>query len=187
MGNIKNRVGETYGHWIVIAHDDEQTALTKKHYWLCECDCGCGTRKSIRGDALSQVVVGGCNNMTMKNPKICEKCGNEFYPKKQAKTRHFCYDCVSEEDYDNGAAVRRKVKQWALEYKGNGCSRCGYNKCTAALEFHHLDMNEKEFILSSRDIKFHWPVIQKELDKCILVCANCHRELHNMEESDNNE
>ena len=87
MGVIKNRVGETHGHWIVIAHDDEQSTATKKQYWICECDCGCGTRKSIRGDSLHSIIVGGCNNMTMKEPKICEKCGDKFYPKKQANSR----------------------------------------------------------------------------------------------------
>lgn len=184
MGVIKNRVGETHGHWIVIAHDDEQSTATKKQYWICECDCGCGTRKSIRGDSLHSIIVGGCNNMTMKEPKICEKCGDKFYPKKQAKTRRFCYNCVSEEDYDNGSAIRRKIKQWALEYKGCVCSKCGYNKCSAALDFHHVDMNEKEFNLSARDIKFDWEAIKKELDKCIVLCANCHREIHNAKGED---
>ena len=78
--------------------------------------------------------------------------------------------------------MRRKVKQWALEYKGNACSRCGYNKCSAALDFHHINMDEKEFNLSARDLKLHWPSIQKELDKCELLCANCHREIHNAKE-----
>lgn len=177
MGAIKNRIGEHYGHWTVIAHDDERTKETKKQYWLCECDCGCGTQKSIRTDALTQIKVGGCNNMVMTTSKTCERCGQEFYPKKQAKQRKFCYDCMPEEDY-TGAELRRRVKLWGLEYKGAKCSICGYDKCVAALDFHHTNMDEKEFNLSSRNLKFDWEKIKEELDKCVVVCANCHRELH---------
>lgn len=42
-------------------YDIERSAQTKKTYWICECDCGCGTIKSIRADALGQVIVGGCD------------------------------------------------------------------------------------------------------------------------------
>ena len=73
---------------------------------------------------------------------------------------------------------RDKVKQLALLYKGNKCSMCGYNKCIGALEFHHLDPEEKEFGVSKDGYTRSWKVIKEELDKCILVCANCHREIH---------
>jgi len=68
-------------------------------------------------------------------------------------------------------------KQTAIEYKGGKCCKCGYNKYIGALEFHHTNPKEKEFDwktirLVSKD-KFY-----KELDKCILLCANCHREEH---------
>ena len=64
-----------------------------------------------------------------------------------------------------------------IEYKGNKCEKCGYNKNIAALEFHHLDPNTKKFTLS--DTHHNWEETKEELDKCILVCSNCHRELHN--------
>ncbi|MBI4208539.1 MAG: hypothetical protein HY538_02385 [Deltaproteobacteria bacterium] len=79
------------------------------------------------------------------------------------------------------AAVRRrrkKVRQMALEYKGNRCSRCGYDRCAEALEFHHLDSSEKDFGISDRGYTRSWRKIREELDKCVLICANCHRELH---------
>ena len=122
--------------------------------------------------------MGGCDAMLMTKSKQCEKCGKDFYPKKQAKKRRFCYDCFPEEDASRNL-VRQKIKQWSLEYKGTKCSKCGYNKCTAALDFHHINMEEKEFSLSDRELKFDWPAIKKELDKCIVLCANCHREEHN--------
>ncbi len=71
----------------------------------------------------------------------------------------------------------KQRKLFAVDYKGGKCSKCGYDKCVGALEFHHLDPSEKEA---------HWQKMRlwsksrllKELDKCILLCANCHREIH---------
>lgn len=92
----------------------------------------------------------------------------------------YCYDCLPEEHY-TGAQLRNRIKKWALEYKGNKCEICGYNKCEEALEFHHLNPNEKDFCISDRDIKLNWLKIKEELDKCQLVCANYHREIHSKE------
>lgn len=76
-------------------------------------------------------------------------------------------------------ARRRKViRQLALKYKGNQCSICGYNKCLQALEFHYLESSKKDFGISASGYTRSWKVILKELDKCLLLCANCHREVH---------
>lgn len=67
-----------------------------------------------------------------------------------------------------------------VQVLGGSCSKCGYKKNLAALEFHHIDPLVKEFKLDSRRISnTSEENIQKELRKCILLCANCHRELHN--------
>lgn len=71
---------------------------------------------------------------------------------------------------------RKNLRQQAVEYKGGKCIFCGYNKYIGTLEFHHF--SKKNFGLSEKGITRSWDKIQKELDKCILVCANCHRELH---------
>jgi predicted transcriptional regulator len=76
---------------------------------------------------------------------------------------------------------RKKIKKLAIDYKGGSCQRCGYNKCDGALEFHHLDPTKKDFSISSSGNTRAWEVIKKELDKCIMVCANCHREIHEEE------
>ena len=73
--------------------------------------------------------------------------------------------------------VALKIK--ALKYKGNKCSICNYDKCKDALEFHHINPLEKEFGIANRIIR-SWVKVKNELDKCILLCANCHRELHNI-------
>lgn len=73
---------------------------------------------------------------------------------------------------------RKKIKEMAIEYMGGCCRECGYKKCIAALEFHHLDPTKKDFSLSNRGYCRSWEKVKKELDKCIMVCANCHREIH---------
>lgn len=80
--------------------------------------------------------------------------------------------------YEYVQARRVRVKEKALEYKGNSCCKCGYGRCKKALEFHHVDPSEKDFELSSKWHNKSWDLIKAELDKCILVCANCHREIH---------
>ena len=73
---------------------------------------------------------------------------------------------------------RKAIRQKALEYKGARCQRCGYNRCMEALEFHHLDSSLKDFGISSKGYTRSWAKIREELDKCMLLCANCHREIH---------
>ena len=76
------------------------------------------------------------------------------------------------------ARRRKKLREKAVEYKGGKCIFCAYNRCQAALDFHHLDPKQKEFGVSLDGITRSWERIIKELDKCILVCSNCHREIH---------
>jgi len=76
------------------------------------------------------------------------------------------------------AKRRRKIRDLAVQYKGGKCQICGYNKCPQALEFHHLSPNGKDFGISDKGYTRSWTRVQKEIDKCILVCANCHREIH---------
>ena len=73
---------------------------------------------------------------------------------------------------------RDKIKRMAVQYKGGKCCICGYNKYIGALEFHHLDPNQKDFSIGSKGYTRSFDKVKKELDKCICVCANCHREIH---------
>ena len=68
-----------------------------------------------------------------------------------------------------------------VEHKGGRCSICGYNKNIAALEFHHLDKDSKVTEIASFKNSSMSEKVIKELDKCILVCSNCHREIHSDE------
>lgn len=72
---------------------------------------------------------------------------------------------------------RRSLKRIAVMYKGGKCNECGYSKSLKALDFHHIEPSHKDFVISSRkDSTFD--AIKSELDKCILLCSNCHREEH---------
>lgn len=66
----------------------------------------------------------------------------------------------------------------AIEYKGGCCIGCGYKRSVAALDFHHLDPAKKDFGLGMNGLTRSWQKTKEELDKCILVCSNCHREVH---------
>lgn len=76
------------------------------------------------------------------------------------------------------AKRRKMLMHKALEYKGGQCMICGYRKCKRALTFHHVDPRTKSFGLSARGITRSWEKVKAELDKCILLCANCHAEVH---------
>lgn len=74
------------------------------------------------------------------------------------------------------AQKRRELRERALAYKGGKCEICGYSKSPAAMDFHHIELADKEFTISSRMTS--WDAIVKELDKTALLCATCHREVH---------
>jgi 5-methylcytosine-specific restriction endonuclease McrA len=74
---------------------------------------------------------------------------------------------------------RRKNIRWkAIAYKGGRCQICSYDRCAEALEFHHLNSSRKDFGISSKGYTRSWNKVLEELEKCILLCANCHREIH---------
>ena len=76
------------------------------------------------------------------------------------------------------AKRRKKIRKLAIEYKGGKCMLCGYDRCLQALEFHHLRNTGKDFSISDKGYTRSWERVKREINKCILVCANCHRELH---------
>lgn len=74
---------------------------------------------------------------------------------------------------------RNKTKLRMIEAFGSKCATCGYSRCIAALEFHHLDPTKKEFGPGAlRASSSSWQKICDELRKCVMLCANCHREFH---------
>jgi hypothetical protein len=77
---------------------------------------------------------------------------------------------------------RRKAKQKLIDYKGGKCQICGYSKnCPSAYDFHHRNPEEKEFGIGGHKVTLSWEKLKKEVDKCDLLCKNCHAEVHENE------
>ena len=116
--------------------------------------------------------------------KICVYCQKEFevISRQGGMNRKVCYECIpdglekGDRQKRERAIIRQKINQQKVK---RGCDICGYNKCPTALEWHHENDN-KNFnpgdIIKGTAVSFE--KYQQEVDKCILVCANCHREIH---------
>lgn len=79
--------------------------------------------------------------------------------------------------YERVKSFRQRQKENIIYVMGGKCACCGYNKCNTALELHHLDPSEKDFTFS-KNTNRAWQTVIQELPKTIMVCANCHREIH---------
>ena len=79
-------------------------------------------------------------------------------------------------------ALRKAMKKEAVKRFGGKCQRCGYDKCIGALSFHHLDPSQKDFGLAQNGNTHSWEEYWEEAQKCQLLCANCHAEIHNEED-----
>jgi len=73
---------------------------------------------------------------------------------------------------------RQQLREKLILYKGGQCQICGYKKYNGALECHHINNHSKLFGLSAKGLTRSWNAIKKEADKCLLVCSNCHKEIH---------
>ena len=114
--------------------------------------------------------------------KFCEICEEKFETK--SSTRIYCYKCSGDSTrQDNNTRkhqktiLRRSMKLQAVKLLGGKCCKCGYDRCIDALEFHHENQDEKEFKLGSGNT-MSCENYKSEALKCILVCSNCHKEIH---------
>ena len=72
---------------------------------------------------------------------------------------------------------RRQLKRILVEEAGGRCVICGYDRCMAALEFHHVDPSTKRFHLGLRGLTRSLAALREEASKCVLLCSNCHAEV----------
>lgn len=129
--------------------------------------------------------------------KTCAKCLevkslSEFYKDKVNVSgyRSWCKACMKQDSktlyHTDGSAgklrniktleARKLLKQELVTLAGGCCSRCGYNRSISALDFHHIN-NDKEGTIANL-MTFSPDKAREEARKCLLLCANCHREHH---------
>ena len=117
--------------------------------------------------------------MVMSKNITCVKCGKKLTGK---QTKYCSSSCKNDQHQSylaqQARGLRRKLD--LIQKFGGKCSVCGYNKNSSALDFHHINPKEKLFALDLRSLSNRkQSVIDLEVKKCILVCRNCHSELHN--------
>jgi NAD-dependent dihydropyrimidine dehydrogenase PreA subunit len=128
-------------------------------------------------------MVGKMAKGKIKNPQWikckCQYCGKEFnYYRDSSTYRKACYECIPEGANQDASLLRRLIKKKAVHCKGNKCECCGNTYPYMVYDFHHINPSEKDFSLGDKVSTVKWDLVQKEIDKCILVCANCHRMIH---------
>lgn len=113
---------------------------------------------------------------------ICDYCATEFEVSKKGsggKNRLFCFSCLPEGlPRDERNRIRHKLYgARTREYKeSKGCALCGYSAFGGALEWHHPEDNKDG---NAADVvRRSWAAYLEEVSKCVLLCACCHREVH---------
>lgn len=151
------KCGKLIGREIEVNSIIKKVSRTRRHCFDCIAFCYQNERRlEIKGNE-KLLICKSCNKpfCSIKGNLVCGSC--------RANNRRF------------------KFKKSCLEYKGSKCKICGYNKCVEALAFHHRNPEDKLFGISGSHCR-KWPDVQKELDKCDLLCHNCHVETHCQDE-----
>ena len=129
-----------------------------------------------------QIYYNECNSLRKVSKKFnyCTKTISKYLKVNSPNYSNLTtdeYNKKRKKDISNAVMKWRQDKKIKLvDYKGGCCQVCKYNKSIGALEFHHVDSNEKDFTISSKSYAFER--LKKEVDKCVLLCSNCHIEVH---------
>ena len=141
------------------------------------------------GKRLSVAVQTLRDEQYQKGYHYCTKC-RQFKPigefRRQSDTRYglgyWCTPCWQSVEHteqwrQRGRESKRAIAAKFVALAGGACQRCGYDRCVAPLDFHHVNPAEKADTPQHAMTLGHETAYQ-ELDKCVLLCANCHREYH---------
>lgn len=157
-----------------------------------ELDCSVTTIKYwFDKHGLSTQFKFGCKRTLFTNCKQCnsETTNGKMYCSTDCKSKYHYKPKPNEQIQIDSLASKEKLnskKRDLVLYKGNKCEICNYHKNYAALCFHHLDPNEKEFQISKKEnMRKDIGVLRLEVDKCQLLCHNCHCEVHKQYENKN--
>ncbi len=168
---------------------------------FCSCSCAAKHNNLICKRREKEGTCFTCNISISSKNKYCKLCNeNRLNSIKESCSCPVCgckKDETSTRRYQSGRKsfqayckkctagrifiYAREMKQKCVEYKGGKCELCGYDKCNSALDFHHRDPSEKDFSISRVATRRFDDEIKSELDKCDMICSNCHREVHSKE------
>lgn len=116
--------------------------------------------------------------MPAPKPYLCKHCGvsnpDAFF--KSNKMKSCCLKCHTIYVHQK----QRELKIRAVEYLGGKCYKCNCSGISAIFDFHHRDPETKEFSWGNKRTS-NWDNLKIELDKCDLLCSNCHRVVHDKE------
>ena len=121
-----------------------------------------------------------CKKCNIKNTKNWRRKPENKIKLSEYRKKYFKLPENIQKKYKSHKEWLSTQKQKAVDYKGGKCIVCGYNKCLEALEFHHKNPLEKDIKLKSAGMnrKQSFEKSKEELDKCVLLCCRCHREVH---------
>jgi hypothetical protein len=111
--------------------------------------------------------------MYARKQGICPVHGEVEFVQRGDTGTYRCVPCRAEAVTNR----RRRVKAILVQEAGGRCSACGYDRCAAALQFHHVDPSIKQFSLGRKGVARSLDKARAEARKCVLLCANCHAEV----------
>jgi len=103
----------------------------------------------------------------------------------KSKIAYYANNTTKQKAVLRNKKIRFKKRKELKDLYGSCCSKCGYSKCLSALQFHHLNPKDKKFGITEAlrlKVKVSKKELLEEIKKCILICANCHFELHSPDE-----
>lgn len=154
---------------------------TTTRYWLSKLGLKTAYKQKNLGKDYDELTSSNCYSCKITKPisefhKVLK--GSHYKP------RPYCKTCDNALVRKNRAKRTVDAKALAVEYKGGKCIVCSYSACHKALDFHHVNGDEKEVGISkliNRAVvqgASHLKRLKTELDKCVLLCCRCHREFH---------
>lgn len=157
----------SFPNWLVI--DGRRRNLRARRYCL---DCSpWGAHNSKRLDKYEMI-----DGVEHKKCSVCQVwISVDDYYKTRGSPMAACKRCQNQRTGDTA----RTIKSKAVAYKGGRCQDCQRSFADCVYDFHHIDPSQKDFSISGREVRhMTWTQIKRELDKCVLLCANCHRLRH---------
>lgn len=149
----------------------------------------CGKEAVLNSDGTYKALCNQCvekNNLSTqsrtqsrKSSGLCTKCGEKAVLNSDGTYQRYCDNCAEKNKLRN-----KSRKKEAVKYKGGECMHCGYKKSIVAMDFHHIDPSQKDknwYLLRVKSLER----LKNELDKCDLLCKNCHFTVHHKRKKTN--